>query len=1166
MDNGHSNARILVVDDIPDTLELIINWLELHSYETIQATSGPEALKLAAEEKPDLILLDVMMPKMDGIETCRQLKANTRTAAIPVILVTAKDPSDTRADGMLAGAVDYIAKPVNLPDLVNKVESALATDENAPPNTQRLLDEVAHTTLAIMGSAMVWLLALDQSRDVLVSQSLVTSSGSAQESNFLARLQKSPTGAEFPVDDPSNPLCNALRTRQTMLNLPIQQLQDPPSTGPLFESFKQLRLSYITIVPLSAVGKPVGVMLLGNYQPQDMESPRAQQILTACSSQAAIAVDYNRLMEDAEKREEERRSEQSFRQMIIDTMSDALVVIDSRGNIKYMNRRLLRMSNYTQAELEGQSAGLLFHPNDRHDVMTGLLQENAATMKFDQRLVTSDGRVIPVLMSRSRSQSNQLDNQVVVLSDMTEQKNREIALERQSSRLTALIKAVQVIASNLSLHETLQDILDSAIQMVEAQGASLFMVNRENEDELFVVAAAGHKAADMINLRIPIGEGIAGWVAREARPALVSELQDDERFYRAVDEMTGIITQSVIAVPLIHGEDVIGVIEVVNKLDGAFDASDLQMLETMAGTAAVSIVNARLFDQSQRRVAELATLLNTSEAASSTLNLANVLDETVHSLISSLDVEHCILMAWDSGKNRLETLSEISDVFWEEGSGPAWQLSEGSITYRALTQETPVVISKRDANISLEDRNRLHQNGMLHMMALPISLHGELSGVAILYSSASPGFTEEHIRGADTIIKNWQDKLTATYNLLEVSDPVISDLTQQLSKIDSTCWVSIQYWRHGDYYTRTVREFGFAEWTNRHGPRLALVDHPNMQEVVTEKRSMVITSDMLNADSHEYRWLQYRGGSSALMIPLISHAAAIGMVVLIDVNLRHYEDQEVNLAQGIANVVSNAMENARLFQSLQSRAKALESAYRELQEADKTKDHFIQNVSHELRTPLIHVVGYSELLVDEAFGPLANDEQRDALKTVAQKAAQVANIVEEMVSVQAQETSVVDRQPINIVELIENFLSQASTQIHESHLQISTHFPEAIPPVLADPNLITDAFEKLFRNALKFGSEGEHIEVLVKDTDGPVIQVAIRDYGIGVDPSEQEKIFQRFYQVDGGVNRRFGGTGMGLAVAKSIIESHGGRIGVRSRLGEGSIFYFTLPKADYISN
>jgi signal transduction histidine kinase len=77
-----------------------------------------------------------------------------------------------------------------------------------------------------------------------------------------------------------------------------------------------------------------------------------------------------------------------------------------------------------------------------------------------------------------------------------------------------------------------------------------------------------------------------------------------------------------------------------------------------------------------------------------------------------------------------------------------------------------------------------------------------------------------------------------------------------------------------------------------------------------------------------------------------------------------------------------------------------------------------------------------------------------------------------------------------------------------------------------------------------------------------VVRIAVRDFGIGIPAEEHEKIFQRFYQVDGSATRRYGGTGLGLAVAKSIVEGHGGKIGVKSKPGEGSIFYFSLPKVD----
>src|SRR5690606_6052394 len=127
-------------------------------------------------------------------------------------------------------------------------------------------------------------------------------------------------------------------------------------------------------------------------------------------------------------------------------------------------------------------------------------------------------------------------------------------------------------------HEVLGQILNSATEVVEAQGASLFLVNREKESELIVVAAVGHRADELIGLRVPMGEGLAGWVAREAQSQLVTNLAEDPRFYRAVDQQTGMNTQSLIAVPLVDGDQVIGVLEVVNKLNnGVFDEDDMRL-------------------------------------------------------------------------------------------------------------------------------------------------------------------------------------------------------------------------------------------------------------------------------------------------------------------------------------------------------------------------------------------------------------------------------------------------------------------------------------------------------------------------------------------------------------------------------------------------------------
>ena len=386
---------VLVVDDVPDTLNVLTNWLVLQGYDTLTASDGQEAIEVAARMLPDLILLDVMMPKMDGIETCRQLKTRTQTASIPVILVTAKDPSDARSEGMMAGAIDYITKPVNFDDLKSRVE-AVFSENSERVDVQRLLDEVAHTTMAILDSSLVWLLSFDSESNKMVSEMLATSTGSREEAEFLLNAA-SQTGEapEFSLDDRNNPLVEALVNRQASINVPNQRLQDSPSTIELQQAADKLKINYLTIVPLIAAGKSVGLMVLGFYQPHDMESPRAHHILSAFGSQAATALDYARLLGDLRPRENEAMRERAFRQMILDTMSDALVVIDSSGSITFTNRRLLRMTGYPSGYLEGRHVGELFHPEDRDEVVRGLLSEHATTMRFDQRLITRSESVIP---------------------------------------------------------------------------------------------------------------------------------------------------------------------------------------------------------------------------------------------------------------------------------------------------------------------------------------------------------------------------------------------------------------------------------------------------------------------------------------------------------------------------------------------------------------------------------------------------------------------------------------------------------------------------------------------------------------------------------------------------------------------------------------------------
>ncbi len=122
-----SIARIMVVDDDPDTVTILASYLQREGFATLEALSGPQCLRLVCEQQVDVILLDLMMPDMDGFEVARALKNNPATAEIPIIMVTARDDIESRAEGMRVGVSDFLAKPVFRKQLAKRIKAQLDT-------------------------------------------------------------------------------------------------------------------------------------------------------------------------------------------------------------------------------------------------------------------------------------------------------------------------------------------------------------------------------------------------------------------------------------------------------------------------------------------------------------------------------------------------------------------------------------------------------------------------------------------------------------------------------------------------------------------------------------------------------------------------------------------------------------------------------------------------------------------------------------------------------------------------------------------------------------------------------------------------------------------------------------------------------------------------------
>ncbi|HEX3051075.1 MAG TPA: HAMP domain-containing sensor histidine kinase, partial [Aggregatilineaceae bacterium] len=364
---------------------------------------------------------------------------------------------------------------------------------------------------------------------------------------------------------------------------------------------------------------------------------------------------------------------------------------------------------------------------------------------------------------------------------------------------------------------------------------------------------------------------------------------------------------------------------------------------------------------------------------------------------------------------------------------------------------------------------------------------------------------------------------------------------------------------------RLLREIGRALWLEQSGLTWDVRQYSSMAGVLTSGEAVTLQLEQLEHDPSEQAYLSGVGGRTCLIAPLFVRGESNGLVKLIDSKreVRVFDNAELSLCQGIANVVGNAMENAQLYATQEARASALEAAYTELQEADRAKDDLLQNLSHELRTPLTHVLGYLRLLTDGAFGAL-NPEQSEAMGIVVNKAQHLADLVKDIIAVQESEAHNLEPKPIHLERVVALAVRSIAGKAQGRDIHIVPRIPANLPPIYADPVRVGEVFEELLENAIKFSPNSTQIEVTIEDPGGPMLHASVRDHGIGIHSDEHEKIFRRFYQVDSGTTRRFGGTGLGLAIVRRVVEGHNGRVWVESQLGQGSTFHLTLPKVTSI--
>ncbi len=233
--------------------------------------------------------------------------------------------------------------------------------------------------------------------------------------------------------------------------------------------------------------------------------------------------------------------------------------------------------------------------------------------------------------------------------------------------------------------------------------------------------------------------------------------------------------------------------------------------------------------------------------------------------------------------------------------------------------------------------------------------------------------------------------------------------------------------------------------------------------------------------------------------------------------------------------------------------------------ANRAKSVFLANMSHELRTPLNSIIGFSEMLEDQLFGPL-NETQAQHVKHVVESGRHLLKLVTEILDlskIEAGRTGM-DLSHVNVRDMLENSLAIMQEQALKQGLSMELRAAREIAgmTILADELKLKQVLFNLLSNALKFTPEGGNIRVEAGRIDKELL-ISVYDTGVGIDPADKSRIFEAFEQVDSTLFRQREGTGLGLSLARKLIEMHGGRIWVESEgPGKGSTFRFVIPFKD----
>jgi signal transduction histidine kinase len=752
------------------------------------------------------------------------------------------------------------------------------------------------------------------------------------------------------------------------------------------------------------------------------------------------------------------------------------------------------------------------------------------------------------------------------------------------------------VAPDLSpgLAPVLDAVLGSAARHCAAADALLFRVD---DGRLRLIAQHG-----ALRPPVPLGEAIAlqprlfaSRAVLERRTLHIRDVDAAARQFpdsMPLQRLSGVRT--LLVMPVLHAEEALGALVVRRTRRRPFTSAHLARLRTFADQAAAALAAARAASDLEACRRELGVALERQAATGDILGIITrawedprpVFDAILASAVALCGAEGGAVLRYDGELLHLETFTSTTpeaDALYRSAypRRPDRALAGG----RAILDGAVVHVPDTDEDPSDLVRRVMRAFGARSMVVAPMLAGARALGAIVLSRAQPEAFTDGQIDllrtfASEAAIAMENARLfgalqarnrelaealareTAAADILRVIsgspaavEPVMAAMVERAARLCGA--QNAQIFRAEGPVMRLVARYGPVASSLAPGETRA-VTRGSVSGRVMLDAAMLHIEDLASEVDAEYPdiapAIHRQGIRTTVGVPLLRDGAAIGAITAFRTEVRPFTEAEIALLRTFADQAVIAIENARLFHELEARS-------RQLEVADRHKSEFLASMSHELRTPLNAIIGFSEVLGERMFGDL-NDKQAEYVGDIQASGRHLLALINDILDLSKVEAGRMELEPsaFDLPEILASALALVRGRADAHGLALDLTVGPGVGTITADERKVRQILLNLLSNAVKFTPDGGRVALAATARAGTV-EITVSDTGVGIAPEDLGAVFEEFRQVGTDRARKQEGTGLGLALARRLVELHGGTIGVTSTPGQGTTFTVTLPVA-----